>query len=288
MGRRKLVSVFNYLDFRRFFQNAFNAKKRANPRYTHRFFAKKAGYNSSSLLTDVISGRINIKPPVAANFARGFGLNPRETVFLDLLVKYNQAATLADKNRFFSQLMGFFSLPARRLNKNQIEYCSRWYYIAVREVLSFINVKKNIHDFQKLASVLKPRISLNQARRSINILKRLKLIKKDDKGFFRSSQATLSTGPLNKSLHVPNFQRTMMDLAKESIDRFPPEQRNISTLTFSASAKAVKAIQAETDAYRKKLIGIIQRCRGMDRAYQLNTQLFPLTQIKKVKKDKSE
>jgi uncharacterized protein (TIGR02147 family) len=69
----------------------------------------------------------------------------------------------------------------------------------------------------------------------------------------------------------------MMDLAKDAADRFPSEEREISTLTFSASKEALKEMKEEIQRCRANLVEIIKKSRKMDTVGQMNFQLFPLT-----------
>jgi uncharacterized protein (TIGR02147 family) len=121
---------------------------------------------------------------------------------------------------------------------------------------------------------------MEQARKAIEVLKGLGLIKKNKQGYFKVVEKILTTGREVKSLSIANFQRSMMDKAKEAIDRFPAKDRNISSLTFSVSPDTYEDIKVELDACRKRILGMVERSENEDRVCQLNLQLFPLTQIK--------
>jgi len=280
MGRRRKVSVLNYTDYRKYLEDFYNEQKARTPGFSYRNFARKAGFNSSGLFKDVISGRINIEKSVIRKFARGTGLTPREAEYFRALVLFNQSRSNEQKNRHFKKLVGFWSGPSARLRFRHHRYFSRWYYAAIREMLSVIRVKEN---FRELARSLRPQIRSVEVKRAVNLLLKLGIIRRDAAGYLEASDQVLSTGPDFKSLHLANFQRTMMDLAKESIDRIPAKQRNVATLTFSATQKAIEDIQTEINASRKRIIGIIRECKDMDRIYQMNVQLFPMSHIKDVK-----
>jgi len=71
----------------------------------------------------------------------------------------------------------------------------------------------------------------------------------------------------------------MMDLAKEAVDRFPRDTRSISTLTLSLSAEVYAAIDAKLALFRREVLDMVKNdTNGVDRVYQFNFQVFPLTQ----------
>jgi uncharacterized protein (TIGR02147 family) len=168
------------------------------------------------------------------------------------------------------------------MDANQYEFYSKWYYSAVRELLNTVDFKD---DYRLLAKSLNPSITPDQARAAISLLKDLGLIKKNEKGHFRPANALITTGDEVKvnSLKVATFQMGMMDLAKESIDRHPSRNRDVSTLTLSISKDTFEEMKAEMQAFRKKLMGMAERSRAVDRVYQLNMQFFPLSRIEEKK-----
>ena len=52
--------LFDYDDYRRFLEDYFEEQKSLKPVFSHRFFAAKAGFSSSSYCLNVIRGRFNL------------------------------------------------------------------------------------------------------------------------------------------------------------------------------------------------------------------------------------
>ncbi|MFH1761526.1 MAG: DUF4423 domain-containing protein [bacterium] len=184
---------------------------------------------------------------------------------------------LDEKKKYFERLMRFYNSKAYLVDANQYEFYSRWHYSAIRDLLGINDYKDN---YRNIAQALNPRIRTEQAKKAIEILLKLGLIKKDKNGYYKATDKIITTGDEVKSLNVKNFQRSMMELAKEALDRHPANHRNISTVTFNISKDAFKTIEAELVACRKRILNIVERDENMDRVYQLNLQLFPLSQIK--------
>ncbi len=277
MGKKSAIKVFNYTDYRSFLKDYFNEQKRLQRKFSYRRFAMLAGYNSSGLLKDVITGRSNIQSMVIFKFSRAIGLRKRESAFFENLVHFNQARTVLEKNHYFENMMGYLAQDAHRLHAGQYEFYSNWYYTAIRDLLSIFDFKD---DYKALGRQLVPSITQQEAKHAIYILVKHKFIKRDKAGFYRAAQQSIAIGPEVSSLNVANFQRAMMDLAKDAILRFPAKERNISTLTFSVSEEAMEEVKAELEASKTRIRGIIERCKGKDRICQLNIQMFPLSKRK--------
>jgi uncharacterized protein (TIGR02147 family) len=277
MDKLKSVSIYDYTDYRLYLRDYYEEQKAKNPAFSYRYFARKAGFNSSGLYKDIVDGRTGITRSLILRFATAMKLSPKQQEYFETMVYFNEARTVEEKKLYFERLMKYHNSKAFRVDARQYEYYSKWYYIAVRELLAIGNFKD---DYAAIAQALNPSIRQDHARKAIEVLKKLGLIQKDKGGYYRAVDKILTTGSDIKSLAIANFQKNMMDMAKEAIDRHPVEHRNISTVTFSVSQETYTEIKAELDACRKRILGMVDRSENEDRVCQLNMQLFPLSQIK--------
>ncbi|HUI92417.1 MAG TPA: TIGR02147 family protein [Chitinivibrionales bacterium] len=277
MDKPKSISIYDYTDYRLYLREYYEEQKTKNPAFSYRYFARKAGFNSSGLYKDIVDGRTGITRSLILRFAIAMKLSPKQQEYFETMVYFNEAKTVEEKKLYFERLMKYHNSKAFRVDASQYEYYSRWYYIAVRELLAIGNFKD---DYAAIAQALNPTIRQEHAKKAIEVLKKLGLIQKNKLGYYKAVEKILTTGPEIKSLSIANFQKNMMDMAKEALDRHPAEHRNISTVTFSVSQQTYNDIKAELDACRKRILGMVERSENEDRVCQLNMQLFPLTQIK--------
>ena len=70
-----------------------------------------------------------------------------------------------------------------------------------------------------------------------------------------------------------------MDLAKYAMDHLPSGTRNFSTLTMSVSGPTYEAMLEELRAFRRRLLEMAQESDNVDRVYQMNFHVFPLTAL---------
>jgi uncharacterized protein (TIGR02147 family) len=63
----------------------------------------------------------------------------------------------------------------------------------------------------------------------------------------------------------------------EAIDRFPPSERDVSSLTIGISKKSYSLIKQEIQEFKNRIIRIVDDDEDSDQVYNVNVQLFPLS-----------
>ncbi|MBD3316194.1 MAG: TIGR02147 family protein, partial [Chitinivibrionales bacterium] len=133
-------------------------------------------------------------------------------------------------------------------------------------------------DYGGLARRLDPPIRSDQAKKAIATLESLRLIERDNEGYCRQTARVITTGKgYVRTLQTANFQAATMNLARESLDRHSREDRDISTLTLTVSPESLAKIKMEIEALQNRILKIVETDETVDRVYQVNFQVFPLT-----------
>lgn len=78
--------IFDYHDYRIFLKDFFDYSKEKNGKFSFRFFAQRAGFNSGSILKLVIDGKKNLTNESINKISNGFKLKKREYEFFEKLV----------------------------------------------------------------------------------------------------------------------------------------------------------------------------------------------------------
>jgi uncharacterized protein (TIGR02147 family) len=113
---------------------------------------------------------------------------------------------------------------------------------------------------------------------AVELLLRLGLVRRKEDGGLELTDRNLTTEVPLVAAH--NFQLATMDLAKESIDRFPRDRRSISTLTLSLSPQIYRQIEEKLAAFRREVLEMMKNNQYVvDRVCQFNFQIFPLTEV---------
>jgi uncharacterized protein (TIGR02147 family) len=277
------MDIFLYTDYRKYLSDYYEAEKKRNPHFSHRYVAQKVGFSSSGFFSKIIQGKTNISNDLALRFADFLKLKKNEAEYFGLLVFFNQAKSHADKKRWFEKIVAFSKSKVKIVEVSQYEFFEKWYYVALRELIKFYPFKG---DFKNLAKMVDPPVTPAQAKKAIRLLERLGLIKKDENGVYSQTDVLISTGYDVKSVAINNFQLATLDLAKGSVDRFSKEERDISTLTLSFSEDLYKTIHERLKSFRREILESVKNDGGqVDRVYQVNFQIFPLSRYHKGRAD---
>ncbi len=266
-------SIFEYTDFRKWINDYYEATKAANPRFSYRNLASRAGINAGNL-TKILKGERNLSAAAAGRMARVLKLTKRERDYFQAMVSFCQAKKHSEKKQFFEELMSFKESSVRVLDANQYLFYDKWYYTAVREALSFFPLSEN--NFGELGKWILPAITENQVKKAVKLLCDLDLVQKNSKGMYERTEALISSGNNIRSLVINNFVINTMKLAEKAINQ-AVENTNLSSVTISISSDIFDEIQEEVRKCRRKIMELAKNCKDPDVVYQLNTQLFPMT-----------
>jgi uncharacterized protein (TIGR02147 family) len=269
--------VYEFFDYRELLKDLYKRKKSRSPRFSYRVMAKKVGYPSPALFTRVTNGEINLQQRLVPGFSKVFGLRKPEVRYLQTLLSFDLAKTHEQKDFYFTELLRQRRGRVEVLTEDKYELFSNWYFVAVREL---IEAKKFSGNYKELADSLMPRISPAQARKAVEKLERLGLIKKNARGYYQKTNATLTTGEVWSSLAIEHFQREAAELALEAMDRLPRGLRDMSTLTLSISGETYEKLLEKVKDCRRELLEIANEDKKADRVYQVNFQVFPLSRVK--------
>jgi uncharacterized protein (TIGR02147 family) len=265
--------IFKYLDYREYLCDHYNENKSSHRYFSFRYIAGKTGLDASFYVKVINKQKhiANSAIPTMINFLK---LSKREGAYFSTLVHFNKSKT-TDQESFYLQKLLLLRKPIATVLENDLyEYLASWWNVAIREELNIIDFKDNYAD---LAVRLHPPISQQQARRSISLLENLGLIKKDDLGTWRPTHKFLTSNGHDNAKAVRSYQKSALKLAASAVDSIPKEERDISTLTISASSKCLETIRERLSEVRREIIEMIREGTDVEEVYQLNFQIFPLT-----------
>jgi uncharacterized protein (TIGR02147 family) len=272
------LSIFNYLDYRKFLLDYFLNKKKGQDSFSYRLLAQRANINAGTLVR-VVKGSRNISLEICLRLAQALKLTKRETDYFQLLVLYNQANGHTEKNTHFEKILSFKNPCLKLLDPELFDFFSNWYNVAIKELLSIIKYKG---DFQSVAKTIVPSITPEEAKQSLLTMERFGIIKKQKDGSYELVNKLISTPDSWKSLAINNFQIAMSKLAIDAFDRFPREQRDVSTMTFSVSDDGLNKIKERIKLFQQDIVQIVKDDSSVNRVYEMNVQLFPMS--KKIKR----
>jgi len=279
-----MADIFKYLDYRKCLKDLYLEKKQSTTHFSFRYFARAAGFKSTNYLKLIMDGARNLSQEGIRKFSKGLKLKKDEALYFENLVHMNQSKTDEEKNFYYTRLSGSKKyLNARELEREQYEYYSKWYYVAIRELVSFSDFNE---DPKWIAAKLGNKLSAKEIEQTIALLIKLNILKRNKKGKLCQVDSCLTTGPEVGSLAVANFHREMLNKAAQSIEETPSEYRDISCLTIPVSEKGLVEAKKMIQKFRDELHAFLADQKDYDAVYQFNFQLFNLSEVtwKKSKK----
>lgn len=268
-----MAGIFDHLDYRDFVRAHYEARKAKFPTFSYRMMGDRLGLDQSFVYR-IVAKTHHIAVETVPRFVRYFGLKGREAEYFELLVRFGRARGEREQRLFFEKMLTLRGYRRRTLEEKQYAYFNAWHHAALRSLLGYHRFGG---DWKALGDELSPPVTAKQARESAALLLELGLVQLREDGSFEVVDDHVSTGREFRSLAVRQFQREMLRLAAESLERHPPERRDVSTLTFAVDEACFRDLQEMFRAFRTQVLQRVDEVAVPDRVLQANFQLFPLT-----------
>lgn len=271
-----MKTIFEYFDYRAFLRDYYAKRKSQNRYFSYRLFACKAGIKSPVFFKEVAEGKKNLSPGMIEKFSAALQFNEKEATYFKYLVLFNQAKTGKEKQEHYAVLRSMENVKSEKaLNADQYDYFSTWYNAVIRELVTLFDFKD---DFKLLAATVLPPIKTREANASVELLLKLGLIKKRPDGTYVQVDTAITAESGVASLAIRQFNKTMVMHAVAAIENLLKTERTIFGITIGVSPEMYAIIDAEIAAFKDRIVTLVSRDEKCDRVYQLNMQLFPLSQ----------
>jgi uncharacterized protein (TIGR02147 family) len=268
-----MISIFNYLDYRRYLRELFDEKKSVSPNFSHRSLMQKLSLRAPGHMLLIIQGKRRLTEDIALRLSNYLNFNKKETNYLFTLVRYTNAKTPSEKQFTFEELLSLRLRASTKVEMPSYRFYEKWYYSAIRASL---DVEPFSGDYHSLASSLCPPITPAEAKQAIDLLLEIQLVVKDANGIIRIAESSISTGDTWQSATIINLQKQFIDLGKESLDRIDKSERDISNLTITVSQETFEVMKKKLRELRSQFLAMACAEQTPDRVLQVNMQLFPL------------
>lgn len=274
-----LEHLYDYDDFRKFLNDYFEEQKKMRAVFSHRFFAAKAGFSSSSYCLNVIRGRFNLTPKSIEKIAKAMDFEPLQKDYFEALVQYNQAEKIEKRESAWERIVQIRKrIEFTHITTREQAYFSKWYYPVIRELA--VNSDWN-GDFTKLARMLDPQITTDEARDAIKNLQEWGLLRKEGNRYEETSQMLDAT--LIPPMALRQIRREYIQHAIGAVEHKPKDERFAAFTTLSMSESSYKYATEVLEEARKKIIARAANDSNVEKIYELMVVAFPMS--KKVEKE---
>lgn len=270
-----IPTIYGYTDYRKFLVDWMEARQAVERRFNRSEMHRRLGLpNTRSYLSDVLAGK-DISPTFLERFVAALELGVDEARFFRVLVRFNQATSPEERELAFDQLVSLNRTPRTVIDPRHYRYYRHWWNGAVRALLA-------IHDVgdepRKLARLVSPGITEAQARESLSLLKELELVAKDERGFWKPTQHTLTTGESARGELVRQLQVQQMGLVQNAAMKPGAKGQVVATNTISVSEVGLDMIRKRLERFRSEIRSIVHKDGDpASRVHLVSLAIVPLT-----------
>ena len=275
-----LEHLFDYDDFRKFMQDYFEEQKKMRSVFSHRFFAAKAGFSSSSYCLNVIRGRFNLTPKSIEKISKAMDFEPLQKEYFEALVQYNQAQQVDERDQAWKQILQIRKqIEFTHITTREQAYFSKWYYPVIRELA----VDSQWHgDYRILARSLTPQITTEEARDAVKNLLEWGLLRKLDDGRYVQTSQMLDAAEI-PPIALRQIRREYIQHAIGAVESMPKDERFAAFTTLAMSESSYNYAVDVLEEARKKIIARASNDTNVERVYEMMLVAFPMS--KKVGKE---
>jgi uncharacterized protein (TIGR02147 family) len=280
----------NFMDFRKFLLDWYTYKRvltRGDLRpYNYAMFSAAADIKSPNYLKMIIEAHRNLSEEMIVKFAKAMGMSKEQNEEFRLLVLFGQASDPAERNFFLKELSEFrvqSQLRSGQIDRKIWEKIPNWITWILYAVMDQDGVEFRP---DKLRELLRGKASEAEIAESLKILIESGEVVKDElTGQLRKARNLVDTPDEIPVALVRKLQSQLMYLGLESLFQDSPADREFGSLTLSLTKAEFDELKFKLRQMRKQINkdnSIKRMSERGDRVYQLNLQLFPVTdQVKK-------
>ncbi len=272
---RVVDGIYGYDDYRAFLRDFFEEQKQSKSFFSHRYFAMHAGFSSHSFCAYIMEGKRNLSAGSIRKMKKGLGLEGKRAQFFEALVLFNQAETEADREEYFRQMQRIRkSIDFCKVRDEQRSFYDKWYYPVVREVAFY---GKWNGDYAKLGALVRPAISADEAREAVETLLAIGMLRRDESGALVQDAPVVTSERLSGAV-IRNVRSEFFMRGANASQNIPKEERHLAYSILAMSDKTFREAAQLLDETRKRILVMALEDPSVDRVFDLNMQLFPLSE----------
>ncbi|AFY03266.1 DUF4423 domain-containing protein [Bdellovibrio bacteriovorus] len=285
MGSLVPPVLSDYMNYRQFLADFYLYKRKASKgslrAYTYAVFSAAANIKSPNYLKMIIEGKRNLSDDMIGKFGKALGFMKDQTEEFRLLVQFTQAMDPAERNMYLKKLSEHRvagKLKSGEIDRKTWEKVPNWVAWIIYAMIDQDGVS---FDTATLKKLLRGKASEDEIDNALTTLITSGDLRRDEVTGELKKARSLTESPEEIPVAlVRKLQSQLMYLGLESLYQDQPTEREFGTLTLSLTKSEFEEIKFKLRQMRKALHKDNSIARMKDkgeRVYQLNIQLFPVT-----------
>lgn len=277
--------LHDYTDYRKYLKDIYEFRKLTESTgmrtYSYSHFSAAADIKSPNYLKLIIEGKRNLSEDMISRFARALRLEKQVAEEFKALVRYGQADEPVERNKYLKDLA---EIRADQENASDVDK-QKWEKVPgwIGWVLYAMMDQKNtgIHP-EQLQKLFRAKASVQEVRDSLQkLINAGEIVTDEVTGELKRPRELIDTPQDLPVALIRRLQTELIYLGIESLFRDSPKDREFGALTVALTQEEFEQTRFELRQLRKRIHKDVtvkrQHTKG-DRVYQLNLQLFPVTE----------
>ena len=267
-------------NYRSLIRDVLIERKKKNPQYSLRSFAKSLGIKAP-FLSLILSGKRDLSEAMIQQFAERLQFSHQETQTFELLVRLEKADQGNQKKRILEQLQNIdpsFSLK-RDLTIEHFRIISEWHHFAI---LSLIEIKDFKWSSANVAKTLG--ISSFEVDQALERLASLELVQMEPGQRPTKTDTRFAVSSEHHQDAIKKYHLQMLEKISAAQIEQTPKERFTGTENITLSPDQLKEANQILEECLQKLVNLSKKKKTNAEVYHAGLHLIRLTNIKGVKK----
>ncbi|MFN7727661.1 MAG: TIGR02147 family protein [Bdellovibrio sp.] len=275
----------DYMDYRKLLEDFYNYKRELTKKdlrpYSYAMFSAAANIKSPNYLRMIIEGKRNLSPDMIAKFGKAMSMAKDEAQDFRMLVLYNQSSDPAQRNMLLKDLSDHrvnLKIKSGEIDRKTWEKIPSWITWILYSMIDQEGVSFSI---DSLRDLLRKKASTDEIQAALrSLIETGEVEQNETTGMLQKTRSLIDSPEEIPVALVRKLQSQLMYLGMESLFQDSPTEREFGTATLSLTAGEFEELRFKLRQMRKatqKENSVKRMTSKGERVYQLNLQLFPVT-----------
>lgn len=262
------------LNYRIFLEEELKTRKKRNPGYSLRAFARDLSIPAPKL-SEILRGMSGLSATSAGRLADKLHLTEEEKKWFVSAVVANHGRSKRDRAQALQAISEIkHSQSFDEINLERFKIVADWYHFALLELTE-------VEGFNSEVGWISKKLGIDEVvtQQAIERLIDFGLLIKDDSGCLRQTQANLATPSGIPSREIRKHHSQILMKAQDSLENTSVEKRDFSALTMAFDESQIEEAKALIKEFRRNFDRLMKEGQSSKkRVYSLAVQFFPLDQ----------
>jgi uncharacterized protein (TIGR02147 family) len=264
--------LYAFSDYREYLRCHYEHRRLRQPSFSYRFMSSRLEIDPGQL-SRILQGKLHLPQRALAATLKLCRFDPREAAYFEELVRLGRSRKPEEIIRSRERLEALRSVTSRELSARSEGFYGHWRHAVIRALVGFVDESGDGRD---LGTLCLPAQSGEEAAASIRLLEETGLVVRDQEGRLRPADPHVVPGDGVSRAALRRWHGQSLDLAVQSLERFGPDRRDVSTLTVALSSKDLGIVRGWIADLRRQVKALAGAADSPSQVVDVCVQVFPV------------